>query len=140
MRTEEKNKEIVRDLFAAMDEGNLERVKKLLASDSKLYSPAVPDPVGVDELIQMIKDYSKAFPDNIHELHEIIAEGNKVAVRLVEHGTHKGEFGGMPATGRRIKLAAIHMGVIEDGKIKEWWLAEDALGQMQQLGMELKPK
>jgi predicted ester cyclase len=47
---------------------------------------------------------------------------------------------GIPATGNQVHMAALHIGKIVNGKIKEWLAVEDYLGLMQQLGMELKPK
>ena len=52
MKTEEKNKEVVREFFKAMEEGNLGKVRELLASDFKFYNPAAPKPISADDLIQ----------------------------------------------------------------------------------------
>ena len=139
MKTEERNKEVAHSLFKAIDDGNLDHVKALLSNDFKFYPPGSPNSVGAIELIQAIKDYYRAFPDNVHEIQDVLAEDNKVAVRVVEYATHKGKFEGVEATGKRVKNTAIHMGTFEGGKIKEWWYNEDALGLMLQLGMTLKP-
>jgi steroid delta-isomerase-like uncharacterized protein len=140
MRTVEKNKKTIRDFFMSIDEGNLRKVKELLASDFEMHSPALSKPLGVEEIIQVIKDFYKTFPDSTHEIGDILVEGDKIAIRLNQYGTHKADYKGIPATGNKINVAAMHMGLIEGGKIREWWLMEDTLGHMQQLGMILKPK
>jgi steroid delta-isomerase-like uncharacterized protein len=136
---EAQNKEIVRDFFAAIDKGNLDRVKELTAVDFALYVPGLAKPWGVDELIQDIKTFYSAFPDNTHMIEDIISEGDKIAVRITSSGSQKEDYGGIPATGKKVTNSAIHMMVIADGKIKNFWALEDTLGLMTQLGMELKP-
>lgn len=91
-------------------------------------------------MIQVIKDFYRAFPDSTHEIGDILAEGKKIAVRLNQYGTHMGDYEGIPATGSKINIAAMHISLIEGGKVREWWLLEDTLGHMQQLGLVLKPK
>ena len=136
----EENKAIVREFFAAIDEGNLDRVKELVADDFALNAPGLPEPWGADMLFQAIKTHYASFPDWRHVIEDIIAEGDKVAVKLTQYGTHKAEYDGILATGNKVIMPAMHLIRIVDGKIKEWWAIEDNLGLMQQLGMELKPK
>ena len=138
-KVEEQNKELVRNFFAEIDKGNLDRVKELVADDFALYAPGLTEPWGVAELIQDIKAFYTAFPDNTHRIEDIISEGNKITVRLTSSGVQKGEYAGIPATGKKVTYSAIHMMAIGDGKIKEFWALEDTLGIMTQLGMELKP-
>ena len=73
-------------------------------------------------------------------IEDVIAEGDKVAVKLTQNGTHKAEYEGIPATGIKATLPAMHLITIADGKIEQWFAVEDYLGLYMQLGMELKPK
>lgn len=109
-----------------------------MTSDFTLHAPGLSEQWGIDEIIQNIKRFYTAFPDSTHVIDDMIAEGDKVAVRLNQYGTHKREYEGIPATEKKVKISAIHMVTITDGKIKQWWALEDTLGHMQQLGMELK--
>ena len=84
--------------------------------------------------------YWQAFPDLTLTVEDIIAEGDKVVVRFIGRGTHKGDLGGIPATGAKTEAGAIEIFHIVDGKIVEVWEISDRLGILQQLGMELKPK
>jgi len=70
----------------------------------------------------------------------VIAQGDKVVIRLTNRGTHKGAFRGIPPTGKEIEYTAIFVGRFVDGKVVETWVEANILGLMTQLGMELKPK
>ena len=138
--TEERNKQVARDAFAAIDRQDFERLKELLADDYALNLPGSPAPLRAEGLVAAIKAHYTAFPDWRHVIEDVTCEGEKVTVRLVQHGTHKAEYEGLPATGIEVHMAALHLARVVDGKVKEWWAVEDYLGLMTQLGVELKPK
>ena len=138
--TEEQNKQIARDFFAAIDRQDFSKLKELMADDFALSDPGSPVSLNAENFFSGVKDHYTAFPDWNHVIEDVISEGDKVAVRLIQYGTHKAEYMGIPATGNQVHMAALHIGKIVDGKIKEWLAVEDYLGLMQQLGMELKPK
>ena len=75
-----------------------------------------------------------SFPDLHHEILEIVAEGDKVAVRYNIIGTHKGEFQGIPPTGKEVSFSAIGFITLIDGKVAEEWEVADNTGLMQQIG------
>jgi predicted ester cyclase len=87
----------------------------------------------------MIRAWYSAFPDYVHVVETMVAEGDRVAVRLTYNATHQGEFEGIPATGNRISYAGAQIVTIADGMMKEMWVLEDMLGLMSQLGMQLVP-
>jgi steroid delta-isomerase-like uncharacterized protein len=69
----------------------------------------------------------------------MIAEENKVAARFTARGIHKGNFMGLPATGKSITMTGIEIFRIENGKIIELWGEVNLLGLMQQLGLFPEP-
>jgi steroid delta-isomerase-like uncharacterized protein len=75
-----------------------------------------------------------AFPDFQYSVEDVIAEGDKVVVRLTARGTQKGEFAGMPASGKQATWSEIHIADLADGRIVEHWVVQDQLGMLQQLG------
>ncbi|MCK5691577.1 MAG: ester cyclase [Bacteroidales bacterium] len=79
--------------------------------------------------------YFSAFPDLHITTNDLIAEGDKVTKVWTAHCTHKGDFMGIPATGKRIVVTGIEVFRIADGKIAENWVSMDNLGMMQQLGV-----
>jgi steroid delta-isomerase-like uncharacterized protein len=80
-----------------------------------------------------LRSIFKSFPDLTVEVHDVIAEGDRVAVRLTMRGTQLGEFSGMPPTGRRIVSSAMNSYRINDNRIVEEWWQHDLLGLMTQL-------
>jgi steroid delta-isomerase-like uncharacterized protein len=138
--TEARNKEIVRQLFSAIDKGDFEKLKGLLADDFSVIEPGMQEPLRQDALFQLIKTHYAAFPDWNHVIEDTIAEGDEVAVKLTQYGTHRAEYEGIPATGNKVTMSALHFMTIANGKIKDWYAVEDYLGLNMQLGMVLRPK
>jgi len=137
---EEQNKRIVREIVTAIDKGNPDKFREYVTDDFICHFIDTPDPIDIDATIQGIKAFYEAFPDLTHVINEMITEANKVAVRFTQHGTHTGDFEGIPVTRKKVVIPAMHTITFADGKIKEWRLLEDNLGLMIQLGMGLKPK
>jgi steroid delta-isomerase-like uncharacterized protein len=77
----------------------------------------------------------EAFPDEQTTIEDEIAEGDRVVQRFTITATHKGEFNGLPATGKRIVLPSIYIFRLAGGKIVEVWAQTDGLTMMQQLGV-----
>jgi steroid delta-isomerase-like uncharacterized protein len=86
---------------------------------------------GVKVLTTMLRS---AFPDFKATIDDIVAESDKVVIRMTWSGTHKGEFMGMPATGKRMSIGVIDIIRVSRGKVVEHWGQMDAMGMMQQLG------
>jgi len=77
-----------------------------------------------------------AFPDMQIDAQDVIASGDKVVVRARYTGTHRGEFMGMPATGKSVNVQLIDILRLDaDGLVHEHWGVMDALAMMQQLGV-----
>jgi predicted ester cyclase len=82
-----------------------------------------------------------------HVLHEMIAEGDWVAVRTTCTGVHAAEpqipvnsgiFTGVAPTGRTYQVEHLHLFKIESGLITEHWATRDDLGAALQVGFTLK--
>ncbi len=65
------------------------------------------------------KAFYEGFPDLNHRIEDTVADEEKVAVRLVIEGTHRGEFMGMRPTGNHISLEVFAILQIKDGKVVE---------------------
>jgi predicted ester cyclase len=81
----------------------------------------------------MGKAFYAGFPDGKHTIEEVVATGDHVVVFARWGGTHRGEFQGVPATGRRVSFTAIEAYKLEGGKIVEHRGEFDAVSMMQQL-------
>ena len=84
-------------------------------------------------LIEHIVSAEAAFPRYKIVVHDMIAEGDKVAVRGDLRGTHAGELMGIPPTQTRVTLSFIITLRIADGKIADHWVSADVGTLLQQL-------
>ena|ERR1051326_6025902 len=76
----------------------------------------------------------ETFPDLHVKIEDIVAEGDKVVVRLSVEATHTGNALA-PATGRKVSFLAIVMARLANGRIVEAWNAIDQLGILHQIGV-----
>ena len=67
------------------------------------------------------------------EIEDMIAEGDRVAVRLTTSARHTGTFMGIEPTGNRYSIDEIHIFRIADGQVIEHWHEFDKLALMRQL-------
>jgi steroid delta-isomerase-like uncharacterized protein len=87
-------------------------------------------PEGVKALVSMLFD---VFPDDRHDIEDIFASGDRVAVRVLHHGTHEGTYFGLPASGRHVSQEEMHIFRLEDGRLAEHWGVRDDLGFRRQM-------
>jgi len=95
---------------------------------------------GLEGLKDILRAMRAGFPDLVFSTEEQIAEGDKVASRFEWTGTHRGEFLGIPATGRFVRVWGIVIDRLEEGRIKDTRIIMDTLGLMVQLGVFPPPK
>lgn len=123
-KTEEQNKELCKRFFEEVwNKGNTEAVDEFVADDMKTNNPDVSyhrdGPEGVKSLVKALRG---AMPDLHYTIHEIIAEGDLVAVRLTSTGSHTGEaFHEIKSSGMKGEVEGISFARIRDGKIVETW-------------------
>ena len=122
-----------RALDVVWNEGDLSRAQEFYAADVVLHG-TIPGATGVEAVKQVIAAYRAGFPDLHISIEDVVAEGDKAVDRWSWTGMHKGEFMGIPATGKQVKTSGISIVRIRDGKIVEIWGVADRLGLMQQLG------
>jgi steroid delta-isomerase-like uncharacterized protein len=133
----EENKAVIdRYREEVFNEKNLLAVDKYVAPNYVRHDPGAPAQVrGPDGVKQLAAGFFAAFPDIHFDAEDVIAEGDMVVQRLTSRGTHQGEFMGIPPTGQQLKVAAIEIFRLVDGKIVEQWVEADYLGLLQQLGV-----
>lgn len=79
--------------------------------------------------------WKSATPDLVMTVNDIVAEGDRVAVRWTATGTNTGEGKGLPATGKRVTATGMTFWRMKEGKIAEEWGVVDMLSVMKQLGL-----
>lgn len=124
---------IIEDAFTG---GDLDLLDELVAEEYVGYDLAQPEPMrGPADVRRTMEMYRAAFPDLAFELHETLADGELVAIRWTSRGTHEGELMGIDPTGAKTEVVGIEIDRVRDGKMVESWIAWDALGLLQQLGV-----
>ena len=91
--------------------------------------------VGPEGLKQLFAMAFKAFPDYHETIEDIIAEGDKVWIRIKATGTNTGEWMGLAPTGKKITAKNIDIYRIENGKLVEYWSVHDQLDFLKQLDL-----
>jgi steroid delta-isomerase-like uncharacterized protein len=128
---------LVERIFAAMNAQDWGSFAELLGPDYVNY--AFPDARGPEGMRQVMSQFFAAFPDMHVDVEDVVAEGERAASRGVMHGTHRGDFMGIPATGKPVRIGYMDIWRFEDGKAVENWVQMDMLGMMQQLGVAPGP-
>jgi hypothetical protein len=133
----EENARTIRRIYDELwNERDLELAKELIAEGGTNYDTGlVPMPFGPEEMKGTVRTVTAAFPDNRHEVDEIMVDGDKVVLRCTLTGTHEGPFMGILPTGRKIAVTEIHIYRLADGMAVEHRVGRDDLGAMRQLGI-----
>lgn len=138
MSTEE-NKSIARQAVEAINAGDFSKLESLVAADGVDHAVPPGMPPTRASAIQFLTMFRAAFPDLRYTLEDVIAEEDRVVQRATASSTMKGEFLGMPATGKSATWSEIHIVRVKDGKIVEHWASAHQLGMFQQLGLAPAP-
>ena len=137
----EENKAVLRRWIEAYNERDLQAEAEVLASDYVAHVPAAPGPLeGLEAWRQFSGSFAEAFPDLRLTVQDIAAEGDTVAARVAFRGTHRGEFQGIPPTGKEVAFSSMEFNRMVDGKVEEHWVELDLFGLMQQLGVIPNPE
>lgn len=121
--------------FDHFNSDDLDGCLALTAPDLVMHLAEAPEPIRGREVWRegatMIK---RAFPDLRAEIEDIVAAGDRVAVRLRFRGTHTGEYLGFPPTGRTIEYVSHEFYRVADGVIAEEWICSDTATLFRQIG------
>ncbi|MFL5778222.1 MAG: ester cyclase [Chloroflexota bacterium] len=140
MGTEENKRNATRFVEEVINRGNLGVVEELSAPGYVDHSPPPGTSGGAEGVGQFMQMFRAAFPDLHYTVEDSLADGDKVIQRLKASGTMKGDFAGMPASGKSATWQEIHITRFgPDGKALEHWGVVDQLGMMQQLGFAEAP-
>jgi len=107
---------------------------ELFSADHVMHDPQVPTGRGPEGVVAAVSVYQEGL-DGHWRIEDLFSAGDKVVVRWTGSGIHVGEINGIPATGRAIKVDAIAIHRVHDGRIAETWEVWDTLGFLQQLGV-----
>jgi len=115
--------------------GDLSFVDGIFDSSFVQHISGLPPNMGREAMKQMFPMFRAGMPDFQMKIEDMVADGDRVAIRISWHGTHKGEIMGINPTGKKASITEMQFFRIANGKIMERWGESDMLGLMQQLGM-----
>lgn len=137
---QERNKDVIRRILDAADRGDIGSIAACYAHDyrdhaTKAGSRRTGDRRGALEAFQELR---AAFPDARHTILDLIAEGDKVALRVAATATHQAGFRGKAASGRSVSMTTTVVYRLRAGLIVERWLdgAESVADQLHAMGTE----
>jgi predicted ester cyclase len=139
--SKEQNKALMsRVIKEVFNQGKTSPIDELFApgfvEHEELPPGIAPGREGVKQISSLFRS---AFPDLKVKIDDTIVDGDKVVIRCTWSGTHKGEFMGIPQTGRSVSFGVIDIVRIAGDKIVEHWGQMDTMRMMQQLGAGSRP-
>lgn len=125
----------IQRLYDLINSGDIDGFGQQVADDFVEHDETPGFPPTKAGVVQYFKMLRAAFPDLQMTVDDVIASGDKAVARVRVSGTHKGEFMGMPATGKSAVVNLIDITRFgDDGLAHEHWGVVDQLALMQQLG------
>ena len=135
----EANKKLVRSLIEeVMNKRQPDAVDRFLVADFVEHNPNLPQ--GREGRKKFVSAVLAGFSDYRGEIVEILAEGDKVVVRVQWSGTQDGPFLGLPPSGNKVRFATADFFRIANGKVAEHWDVVDSLPRAVALGLVPPPK
>jgi steroid delta-isomerase-like uncharacterized protein len=138
---EEQNKAVVKRFIEEMwNQRKLELADELFAPDCITHqlrtgADAQGSPRSPETVKREAAGWFTAFPDLRFDLEQMLAADDQVVSRYTMHGTHKGNWMGIPPTGKSVSVPMIAIHRIRGGKIVEDWVLVGSLTLFQQLGL-----
>ena len=137
----ERNKEIARRSFEEIFPGcDVEALAEVVDPDCVSRGRRPDEPAGFEGVKRTMLWLATVFSDQRWEVHEVVGDGDLVAVHLTHHGRHTGDLMGIPPTGREVAYQYVHFLRFRDGKAIEQWSVRDDMTLMRQLSVVPAPQ
>jgi predicted ester cyclase len=137
--TTDNKKMVDRIPLEVINKGDFGLIDEIFATDFVERYPQPGVPPTREGYKQFVKAFKTAFPDLHYTIDDAIESGDKTVHRVTASGTMKGDFMGMPATGKRATWTEIHIGRVANGRLVEHWGLVDQLNMLVQLGVVPAP-
>ena len=130
------NRDTCRRFFEeVVSEGDLRLVDEICSPDYRLHATlSGPEAIDREGLKELVASWRSSFPDGKITVEDMVAEGDLVAARMLERGTHLGEFRGMSPTGRPVTYGSMTFLRVINGRITEHWGLLDIPSLLAQIG------
>ncbi len=132
----DENKAVARRFFEeVVSDGKLDVIDAICAPDYRLHATlSGADAIDRDQLKDLVRSWRSSFGDGRIRIEDIVTEGDLVAARMRETGTHTGEFNGIQPSGKKVSYGSMTFLRILDGKIVEHWGLLDMPTLLKQIG------
>jgi predicted ester cyclase len=137
--TTDTQKMIERIPLEVLNNNKFELIDEIYSPSFVEHTPQPGVPPTREGLKRTLIDLKKAFPDLHYTIEDAIEGGDRIVHRLTASGTMKGDFAGMPATGKHATWTEIHIGRVVNGRLTEHWGVVDQLSMLIQLGVIESP-
>lgn len=132
----EENKQLVRRWFEEVwNQKREDAIDAMYSREGRAHG--FPDAqstlIGPDEFKKIHRNFVGAFPDLQVQIEDLVAEGDRVAVRWSTAMTHRGDHLGFAASGKSARLEGSSFVTVRDGMIVEGWNQMDMQGLFQHL-------
>jgi predicted ester cyclase len=129
----ETNKKIARSFLQSADDVDFE-AWRAISSPHLVASANGGTPMNRQEFEGMVRGIIDGFSQGRHIIESQVAEGDEVATRLTWTALHTGEFNGVPASNRPVRVCGDAFDRIEDGRVVEHHAQFDVMALMVQIG------
>ena len=119
---------------AAADFDALDRLIDVDITDHNAVPGQVAGRAGIKYWVTMMHD---AFADLTGVVEDTVLEGDKIAARVTWHGTHRGDFVGIPGTGVAVTMQSVQIVKFTDGLGSDWWGTADVFGALRHVGAQV---
>ena len=137
MSTED-NKALVRRAIEDLNQGNLGEAERYFTPNFVYHDAANPQVHSREEYRQFLTNMQAALSGQF-TVEDLIAEGDKVVARYTARATHRGQWRGIPPTGKQVVVTGTNTYRFAEGKIAEIWQNADTLSLLQQIGALTTP-
>ncbi len=129
-------KDVMRRFYEAFNRGDFPAFDHILADDfvehENLPPRLLPNREGMKQYIRMVRE---AFPDVHFEIQDIAAEKDKVWAHVVMTGTQRGQFLGIPPTGKPVVMELVDICRFARNMVVDHWSISEQMSMMQQMGV-----
>jgi steroid delta-isomerase-like uncharacterized protein len=103
-------------------------------ADYVAHMSGMPVPLDAVGWAGFMQAFTTALPDAQIAVHGSLGERDLVSSRWTITGTHRGDFQGVPPTGRQVTMNGIDISRFVDGKVAEHWAQFDLVAVLRQIG------
>ena len=130
----EYNKALVRRWHDLESWKDVEAIAEILAPDYLGHRLDQPEPVTREDVIRFVNEQRSPLPDPHDTIHEIVAEGDLVALRFTRTATFEGRLRELEPTRRTDSVSMFQLVRVAGDQIAESWLVWDTAGLEKLLG------